>query len=198
MKTEQEKATAREYQKRYRLLAGDKVRANARKSYEKNKTKNAEKIRLRNQAWRDAHPEQMRKIRENWVNNNKEYDRKRRAEKQKARRAANPEKYKQQLAEWRLKNHDKVLEQGRRWREKNRVELAMKQRGRDYKTSNKIAKEEIINWYTRICGICNTFIEDKYHIDHKTPLSKGGLHEVSNLQLAHPKCNLKKRDKIVD
>jgi CRISPR/Cas system Type II protein with McrA/HNH and RuvC-like nuclease domain len=33
-------------------------------------------------------------------------------------------------------------------------------------------------------------------IDHIIPLSKGGLHNWDNVQLAHRKCNRKKSDKI--
>jgi 5-methylcytosine-specific restriction endonuclease McrA len=46
------------------------------------------------------------------------------------------------------------------------------------------------------CGICKHPLEDKFHIDHIIPVSKGGKHELSNLQLAHPLCNLRKGAKV--
>lgn len=41
------------------------------------------------------------------------------------------------------------------------------------------------------CIYCNE-IMDKYHIDHKIPVSKGGTNELHNLQLLCPTCNMKK------
>jgi 5-methylcytosine-specific restriction endonuclease McrA len=37
----------------------------------------------------------------------------------------------------------------------------------------------------------------KFHVDHIMPLAKGGLHCYTNVQVAHPKCNLSKKDKIL-
>lgn len=63
-------------------------------------------------------------------------------------------------------------------------------------TGIKINKTEIHNWESRVCGICSLLIEDKFHIDHIIPLSRGGLHEATNLQLAHPICNWRKNNKL--
>lgn len=48
-----------------------------------------------------------------------------------------------------------------------------------------------------MCGICKGFIDGDFHVDHRIPLSKGGMHGYANCQPAHPKCNLSKGDKIV-
>jgi 5-methylcytosine-specific restriction endonuclease McrA len=42
------------------------------------------------------------------------------------------------------------------------------------------------------CGICHKLVKGKFHFDHIVPLSKGGAHVQSNLQVAHPVCNLRK------
>lgn len=62
------------------------------------------------------------------------------------------------------------------------------------------------------CQICGLFVdwEDKYitngrtvcgdmypSIDHILPVSKGGLHAWSNIQLAHRICNMRKSNKVV-
>lgn len=62
-----------------------------------------------------------------------------------------------------------------------------------------------------ICKICNkpidetdytyindTFVAGNYYpsIDHIIPLSKGGVHQWNNVQLAHRRCNSKKQDKL--
>lgn len=46
------------------------------------------------------------------------------------------------------------------------------------------------------CGICNKLADPrKWHLDHIVPLSKGGQHTYSNVQVAHPSCNLSKHNK---
>lgn len=55
------------------------------------------------------------------------------------------------------------------------------------------------------CQLCFTSIDRTLHhrdmmswtLDHKIPLSKGGPHFYSNLQLAHRMCNQKKGSKII-
>ena len=43
------------------------------------------------------------------------------------------------------------------------------------------------------CKYCNLHIKTYgYHVDHIIPLSKGGLHDLDNLQLICAECNLKK------
>jgi 5-methylcytosine-specific restriction endonuclease McrA len=47
----------------------------------------------------------------------------------------------------------------------------------------------------KVCYWCSTKCKTKYHVDHYKPLSKGGKHEVSNLVIACPTCNLRKNAK---
>ncbi len=42
------------------------------------------------------------------------------------------------------------------------------------------------------CFYCNKSLRKEYHVDHKTPLSRGGSNEILNICLACPKCNLTK------
>jgi 5-methylcytosine-specific restriction endonuclease McrA len=44
-----------------------------------------------------------------------------------------------------------------------------------------------------ICGICGTAADpDDWHADHVVPRSRGGINALSNLQVSHPLCNIKK------
>jgi 5-methylcytosine-specific restriction endonuclease McrA len=47
-----------------------------------------------------------------------------------------------------------------------------------------------------ICQICKMEITGKYELDHIIPVSKGGQHLYSNIQLAHVSCNRKKHNHI--
>ncbi len=47
----------------------------------------------------------------------------------------------------------------------------------------------------KFCHWCKAKCENKYHIDHYQPLSKGGMHVVDNLVIACPTCNLRKSAK---
>lgn len=42
------------------------------------------------------------------------------------------------------------------------------------------------------CMYCGVMLYKKYHIDHKTPISRGGTNDLENLQLLCPTCNLRK------
>lgn len=49
------------------------------------------------------------------------------------------------------------------------------------------------------CAICRVSLKGGSHVDHITPLARGGLHEPRNLQLLCQSCNLAKsgRDPII-
>lgn len=45
------------------------------------------------------------------------------------------------------------------------------------------------------CGICGEPLDpihSNFHVDHITPVAHGGTNDLSNLQLAHPHCNMSK------
>ncbi len=47
------------------------------------------------------------------------------------------------------------------------------------------------------CELCKKKIKRNATIDHKIPLSKGGTHKFSNLQMMHYQCNQKKGNEIL-
>ena len=49
-----------------------------------------------------------------------------------------------------------------------------------------------------ICPYCNQELANGYHIDHKTPISRGGTNDEENLHMVCGPCNLKKHDKTHD
>ena len=48
------------------------------------------------------------------------------------------------------------------------------------------------------CYYCSVDIENGYHIEHMTPLSRGGQNDVSNICLACAPCNLSKHTKTAE
>lgn len=48
------------------------------------------------------------------------------------------------------------------------------------------------------CHYCATPLFAYYHIEHKTPLSRGGADKLSNICLACPTCNLRKGTKTAE
>lgn len=58
---------------------------------------------------------------------------------------------------------------------------------------------DIFNGQRGKCAYCACRLENKYHVDHIVPLSKGGANEKRNLQILCRRCNLQKgaRDPII-
>lgn len=59
-----------------------------------------------------------------------------------------------------------------------------------------VDRKKVLNDYNSKCGICNEQITGDFHVDHIIPIVKGGLHSYSNVQPAHPECNLHKHAKL--
>lgn len=70
---------------------------------------------------------------------------------------------------------------------------AKKQQASDGTITNEVLKE----LYARdTCYYCNQFtLKEKRTIEHKIPLSKGGLHSILNIEMACSFCNTSKKDK---
>jgi len=99
-----------------------------------------------------------------------------------------------------LNNQEKVKERVKDWQASNQSTVT------GYKKNNKHNRRVIINssklssadfsaWETselKICAYCGASCANSYHIDHIEPLSKGGQHELDNLVIACPTCNMQK------
>jgi 5-methylcytosine-specific restriction endonuclease McrA len=46
------------------------------------------------------------------------------------------------------------------------------------------------------CWYCGKKVGNKYHVDHRVPLSRGGSNAPENLVVSCPKCNLSKHDRL--
>lgn len=124
----------------------------------------------------------------------KEYDRKYFDE--------NADKIKERTRLYFEKNRERAIERGKRWAGSNKdrvkaIKTAYKSRRRA-QVAGGDSTRAIHQWEIeakKVCYWCGVSCKKKYHIDHYQPLSKGGRHEVANLVIACPGCNLRKSAK---
>ncbi len=85
--------------------------------------------------------------------------------------------------QWRKANMDKVLMWNRLRRYKERAAGDMPHR---FDIGRLLCDQDAH------CTYCKELLVGEYHIDHKIPVSRGGLNEIENLQILCPTCNMKK------
>lgn len=128
----------------------------------------------------------------------------------------NREIVKDRMRIYRDKNRDYIYKYNKRYREENKEEISeqhkkyyktekgrMVSRNADAKRRAKIKKGNVdtdklieLKNNAKKCYWCECSLNKKdIHIDHYIPLSKGGLHDMSNLVVTCKKCNLVKYNK---
>lgn len=102
---------------------------------------------------------------------------------------------------WREANPDRQKQLRRKWEEANRDVLrGYEERRRALKLGAFVEDVDRMVLYERDIGHCQLCYQpvdvNDFHVDHAIPLVKGGEHSYANCQIAHPACNLRKRDKL--
>ena len=101
-------------------------------------------------------------------------------------------------------NRQRMLERSKRWREEHPEKNAAKQRNRlarikaaegSHTAEEVLAIGEGQGW---LCFYCLTPTEEDYHVDHMTPISRGGSNSMENLAIACPSCNISKSTKTAE
>lgn len=157
--------------------------------------------------WRIPERVTLEHVREQYRKNARNYDerhREKRAAAARARRAANPEYYRQKSRENHEKNREKEREQSRLWSKNNPIKRRANQSKRRMRLSseNSYTEEdvrEIFALQRERCAYCKKKLKWKgFHIDHVLPLSSGGGNDRGNIQIACETCNVRKhaRDPI--
>ena len=86
--------------------------------------------------------------------------------------------------------HKKSTESGLR-AEYSRKRRAL-QNSNDDETVTMEYLTELLNVQNNRCYYCNIELDTCKHLDHYIPISKGGLHSISNIVWSCPSCNFKK------
>ena len=143
--------------------------------------------KARTKKWREENPEY-----------NKKYSKKYREE--------NPEKAKAHVKKWHQENPDKLKANMKKWQQENpekRRLIYAKRRAQKLNTQVEEITVKLLNEHWVKKGIdperCYYCDEAPYeHLEHCTPLSRGGTHTKENLVPSCAHCNLSKGSKTPD
>ncbi len=114
-------------------------------------------------------------------------------------------KIKEKIKTWQNKNRHKMYASTAKYRKSLKYVLVNKshcqnRRALKKKFKGKITKQHLEGQYVIQEGKCyycsNPILKEKMTVDHYIPLSKGGLHDDSNIVLACNFCNCSKKDKM--
>ena len=119
--------------------------------------------------------------------------------------------------EWQKNNRESCRRTHKKWRDRNIEKLRAEAKSNYYKDyfKNRIVKRvcdaarrareygavgrftvldalRLLSTQRHLCAVCSVDIVGKYHIDHMTPLSRGGTNERVNIQLLCVSCNTSK------
>ena len=198
---EENKDRTRENQRKWKKNNPDKVKANAKRY----RTKNAEKIAKKNREYERNHAKRRSEWAKEWRKKNPERAkanaRRTRENNRDATNARNNEYMKNRYLtdpEYRETAKKKAREDGPVWRQNNKDKTrvhGLNRRARLVNAEGSHTPEDVEAIHMAqgyVCAICGTDTKYANHVDHKTPLSRGGSNWPSNLQILCPTCNVSK------
>lgn len=169
--------------------------------------------KARDAVFKKAHPERYQEMKATWraknpgkVKLSKEKSRAANPDRVKAIEAAararwvikNPEKRLESNAAWALANPEKVAEAKTAWRAANPERLRLyshNRRARLRTVGGKLSvglAAKLFRLQRGKCACCRDDLGIDFHLDHITPLARGGANADNNIQLLCRTCNLRK------
>jgi len=169
------RACSREYHRKHRANNIESHRRRQRK-WKKN---NPEKVRESNRRWRASASKDVKVKRAKSTNIWKEVHPDKNAEYCKRYRDNNPEAYKR--SKRKSPHKRRANEHRRRVRETSQLG--------DWKPEYEAL---LLQEQHGCCYYCQIPFQPNYDLEHKIPLSRGGMHDISNIVLSCRSCNVKK------
>ena len=179
-----------EIQARYYAKHRGEIRAKAKKKYDED----PEKARADSRRWRTNNPERRKEITRRYREANREKLRAAGREYARRRYAEDPDRGRRLAREWYAAN----LDRGRIGKRESQARYKARKVGAFVSevTAEDIARMLVDQQERCNDPGCGVSLPGGYHVDHVIPLSKGGTHELGNVQLLCPHCNISKRDKM--
>ena len=174
--SERQKTATLQANHRWRAAHREEERARKRAFYQVHR----EQVKAKNQAYREAHHDEVKA-------RNKAYERAHPEERkayQQVYRLSHTSERKASHQAYQQAHPEEVKANGRKYRA-----LKMGVGHRPYNVADIIARDR------SICGLCGKRVtKADQSIDHILPLSLGGADALHNVQLAHRRCNLSKKN----
>ena len=156
---------------------------------------NSKKDKESKDKYKAEHSERVKSSRSKWRNENQEHIKQHRRKKY-------YEDVEKSRMESRLWKHNNSLRYRELKRENYKTNPNIKKQNLQRKSLLKDLTKEIIEQvYERnklfnngvlTCYLCGRHIRNDHNLEHKTPLSRGGTNDISNLDVAHADCNRRK------
>lgn len=181
-------------QKLYNAKNAEQIARAKKKAYGAKKGE----ISARNAEYYKANAIRIRENVKRWAKENPE----RLARTRKAYQEANRDALLKKKAEYRSANRDLVREQSRQWYAENRDRIRPSRKAAKAVRRGAPGKitaaevQEVVTLQKARCAVCGVKImKGHWHLDHITPIAKGGTNSKTNVQALCPPCNLSKSAK---
>lgn len=178
---EKRKTALRESWRRYAAKNREKRNAAGRERARKKYAENPEEAKAKVRAWQKAHSESCKRRKRKYYEANRE----KHNEWERNRYARNPGLKNKRNKEWDKANPEHL--RARRHNRRARAECAD-----GFHTADDIKR--IMKQQRGRCAYCRKSIRKRRHLDHITPISKGGSNWPRNLQFTCPSCNFQKNN----